>query len=114
MGKGALFAPAAHGPHRKIDTDPEGVDGLASRRLRLHKNIPRKRRTFDPFRVEEMNGSFTVGGGHKNRALAHGYSIFTPAGFKDPCNPDFHTPRVQPKLWVKISPRGEGGPQGGG
>jgi len=30
--------PAAHGSHRKFDTDPEGVDGPACRSPRLHKN----------------------------------------------------------------------------
>jgi hypothetical protein len=42
-----------------------------------------------------------VGGGHKRRALAHGYSSFTPLGFKDMRHLEFGTPRVQPKIWVK-------------
>ena len=44
----------------------------------------------------------SVGGGHKGRALAHGYSIFTPSGFKTWCS----TPGVQPEIWVTISPQG--------
>ena len=37
---------------------------------------------FDPFRVGKVNGGTPVGGGHKNRALAHGYSISTPSGLR--------------------------------
>jgi hypothetical protein len=46
----------------------------------------------------------SVGDGHKRRALAHGYSIFTPSRFKTWCS----TPGVQLKIWVKISPSEEG------
>ena len=82
MGKGTVLVPAAHGSRPEIDSDPEGVDRPASRRPRLHKNITPTRRTVDPFRVGEINGSSTVGGGDKQRPLAHGYSMLTPAGFR--------------------------------
>ena len=49
-----------------------------------------------------------MGGGRKKRALAHGYSRLTPAGFKDLVKPDFHTTRVQAKMWDMLS-RGEKG-----
>ena len=49
-----------------------------------------------------------MGGGHKNRALAHGYSIQTPSGFRPPPL-DLVTPGVQQKIWVKISSSEEGG-----
>jgi hypothetical protein len=56
----------------------------------------------------ETLGSLSVGGGHKRRALAHGYSILlnlNPFGVQNP-SLDFLTPGVQPKIWVKISSRG--------
>ena len=55
----------------------------------------------DPFRVVGRWGHPTVGGGHKKRALAHGYSA-------EPLRGSFDvnfTHGVQPKVWVKISPR---------
>ena len=57
----------------------------------------------DPFRVGINFRPWSVGGGHPNRALAHGYSMHTPAGFKDRFRPGFHTPRVQPKMWDSLS-----------
>jgi hypothetical protein len=49
-----------------------------------------------------------VGVGHKRRALAHGYSInLNPFGVQNP-SLDSLTPGVQPKIRVKISPKGEG------
>ncbi|MDR3675932.1 MAG: hypothetical protein P4N24_10615, partial [Acidobacteriota bacterium] len=59
----------------------------------------RRRGTFDPSRVEARTGSSTVGGGHKKRALAHGYSIFAPSGRMDPFHPGFDPLRVQQKMW---------------
>ena len=50
---------------------------------------------FDPYRVGILSGLQSVGGGHQNRALAHGYSLSTPAGFKDLY---FRTSRVQAKI----------------
>ena len=41
------------------------------------------------------NATSTVGGGHKNRALAHGYSIQTPSGFRQP-------PRTPWALWCNL------------
>ena len=57
----------------------------------------------DPFRVGINFRPWSVGGGHPNRALAHGYSRLTPAGFKDQFRPDFRTPRVQHKMWDTLS-----------
>ena len=34
----------------------------------------------DPFGVGKRDWTASVGGGHTNRALAHGYSILTPSG----------------------------------
>ena len=49
-------------------------------------------RAVDPSRVGINFRPWSVGGGHQNRALAHGYSMHTPAGFKDRFRPDFRTP----------------------
>ena len=35
-----------------------------------------------PFGVGSAMGMLSVGGGHKKRALAHGYSISTPSGLR--------------------------------
>ena len=58
-------------------------------------------------------GSLSVGGGHRRRALAHGYSILNPFGVQNP-SLDFLTPGVQPKIWVKVSPGERGDPPAGG
>ena len=55
---------------------------------------------FDPYRVGILSGLQSVGGGHKNRALAHGYSLSTPAGFKDLGNLLKSFPRRLPRLAV--------------
>ena len=47
-----------------------------------------------------------MGGGRKKRALARGYSSFTPLGLKDMRHLQYGTPRVQPRLWMKITPQG--------
>ena len=126
MGKGTLFVPAAHGGL----LDPPTLKGSNVRPYRaevlMHPQALNTS-TFDPFRVGVGATPWSVGGGHQNRALAHGYSMHTPAGFKDRFWPDFRTARVQPKMRDMLSPRrgiriknrsplhwGEGGPQGGG
>ena len=115
MGKGTVLVPVALGSSGKNHADPEGVDLPTSHCHRLHKRIaPQVTKTVDPFRVGDVTESPTVGSGHQNRALAHGYSMFTPAGFKDVCYPDFRTPRVQPKIWVKINWIRRGGALGAG
>ena len=98
VGKGTFFVPAAHG---KLPTALPTLKG---------SNIPplagspvgrtRRRGTFDPSRVEARTGSSTVGGGHKERALAHGYSILAPPGRVDPW---LHPLRVQQKMWDTFS-----------
>ena len=91
VGKGTRFVPAAHGPRRQKPTDPARVESPASQGQHANKKQESAAR-FDPFRVGKIHGSLTVGGGHKNRALAHGYSIFTPAGREDARHPELHTP----------------------
>jgi len=51
-------------------------------RLRRMEERPRpwRGRTVDPLRVRKIIGAQTVGGGHKKRALAHGYSASTSSG----------------------------------
>jgi hypothetical protein len=46
-----------------------------------------------------------VGGGHKKRALAHGYSMNTPSGLRTSSD---LAPRLQHKMWDTPSPTGEG------
>jgi hypothetical protein len=103
VGQGTLLVPAAHGPRREKPTDPVTVESPASRGEHGNK---RHEGTawFDPFRVAKIDGSLTVGGGHKPRALAHGYSILTPPGWEDACPPELHTPRVPPRMWDMLSP----------
>jgi hypothetical protein len=44
-----------------------------------------------------------VGGGHKKRALAHGYSMDTPSGLRTSSD---LAPRVQHKMWDMLAPLG--------
>jgi hypothetical protein len=106
VGKGTFFVPAAHGSDQNNNADPEGVDDRSLPRLRVRENLGRDRPDIRPLQGRRFKGSPTVGGGHKKRALAHGYSIFTPAGFSDRPRTEFGTPGVQPKIWVTISPLG--------
>ena len=74
MGKGTLFVPAAHGAVGKNAADPEGVEGLGVRRPRGQQNLPPgETAPVRPLQGRKIKGSPTVGGGHKKRALAHGY-----------------------------------------
>jgi hypothetical protein len=59
----------------------------------------------DPFRVGVDFTPRSVGGGHPNRALAHGYSRLTPSGYKDRLGPNSRTLRVQPKQMSAIDTR---------
>ena len=73
MGKGTLFVPAAHGSDIQNEIDPEGVACRRAQRLRVHQNLRPVRPHVRPFQGRRMKGERTVGGGHKKRALAHGY-----------------------------------------
>ena len=106
MGQGTVLVPAAHGPRGEKPPDPARVESPASQGQHGNKKQESAAR-FDPFRVGKINGSLTVGGGHQKRALAHGYSVFTPSGWEDRRHPELHTPRVQPTMWDMLSPWGE-------
>ena len=59
------------------------------------------------FRVGGMPGASSVGGGHKERALAHGYSRSTPAGFER-----WHTQLCKVNSYkVQTAQAGEPGPR---
>ena len=72
MGKGTPFVPAAHGGRCVSLPDPEGVERSGAFRVLIEALGLRSRR-FDPYRVEILFATWSVGGGHKPRALAHGY-----------------------------------------
>ncbi len=102
MGKETLFVPRR--PRLTILYLPT----LEGSTVRLGGDVLRQRwarggGAVDPFGVGVDLTPRSVGGGHPNRALAHGYSRLTPSGFKHRLGPDFRTLRVQPKMWDMLS-----------
>ena len=73
VGKGTFLVSAAHG---WLSLDPPTLKGSNARPFRAEVLMPApalNRKTVDAFRVGIVFAIRSVGGGHKKRALAHGY-----------------------------------------
>jgi len=102
VGKGTVWVPAAHGSRREIDSDPEGVNRPASPPPPLRKNITPSR-TLDPPRVGRSKDRQPWAAGINSIPLPTAIQGSPLRGSQRLFLEVTLIPRVQPKIWVKIS-----------